>query len=202
MFCTVIDVELLLQIEISEPAAIESVERAIREVSAAIRNYTHQHLSLDTSTITLDGQGHEIVNLPELPVRDVIEVWEDNELLNAGDDYLLGQHGILYRMPRGRKWNNAIQSIEITYEHGYDPVPDDIVGVATRAAGRVFQAGLRSSASFGISGMAALGLGDYNVSFGAEAGGGVSEGVLGVSAARMLLLSEKDILNRYRHRTL
>ena len=48
----------------------------------------------------------------------------------------------------------------------------------------------------GVSNMA---LGDYQVGYASEAGGGVGEGVMGVSAARMLLLSEKDILNRYRH---
>jgi len=37
------------------------------------------------------------------------------------------------------------------------------------------------------------------VSFTPETGGGgIGEGVMGASAARMLLRSEKDILNRYR----
>ena len=202
MFCTVRDVELLLQVEISEPEAIESVERAIREVSAAIRNYCGQYLSLETSTITLDSPGHEVISLPELPVQGIAQVWEDNELLVAATDYILGQHGLLYRLPPGRKWHHGIQVIEVTYDHGYDPVPDDIIGVATRAAGRVYQGGLRSEASFGISGMNSLSLGDFSVSFGAESSGGVSEGPMGVSSARMLLMSEKDILNRYRHRPL
>jgi hypothetical protein len=48
-------------------------------------------------------------------------------------------------------------------------------------------------------GIASLSLGDYAVSYGSEAGGGIGEGVMGVSAARVLLLSEKDILNRYRY---
>jgi len=48
-------------------------------------------------------------------------------------------------------------------------------------------------------GVANMALGDYQVGYASEAGGGIGEGVMGVSAARMLLLSEKDILNRYRH---
>jgi len=37
------------------------------------------------------------------------------------------------------------------------------------------------------------------VSYASEVGGGVGEGLMGVSGARMLLLSEKDILDRYRY---
>jgi len=47
--------------------------------------------------------------------------------------------------------------------------------------------------------VAAKSLGDYAVSFASEVGGGVGEGLMGVSGARMLLLSEKDILNKYRY---
>jgi len=50
-----------------------------------------------------------------------------------------------------------------------------------------------------VPGVASKGLGDYSVSFASEAGGGVGEGLMGVSGARMLLLSEKDILDRYRY---
>jgi len=42
-----------------------------------------------------------------------------------------------------------------------------------------------------------MGLGDYSVSFGAEAGRSAG-GVLGASAAPVLLRSEKELLDRYR----
>ena len=41
-------------------------------------------------------------------------------------------------------------------------------------------------------------LGDFSVSYGSEQGGGSSEGTMGASGARMLLMSEKDILDNYR----
>jgi len=66
--------------------------------------------------------------------------------------------------------------------------------VCTRAAARAYQAGLRSADADGIPGVASKSLGDFSVSFAGEG----AEGVMGASAARMLLLSEKDILDRYR----
>jgi hypothetical protein len=121
---------------------------------------------------------------------------EDGTMLTVTDDYRLGQHGILYRV--GNVWPEGVQIVTVTYTHGYNTLPADVVGVCTRAAARAYQAGLRAAELEGVLGVTALTLGDYSVSFGAESGGGVSEGTLGASAARMLLLSEKDILNRYR----
>ena len=70
--------------------------------------------------------------------------------------------------------------------------------MATRAASRAYQAGLKAADAGGVPGIASKGLGDFNVAYQAEQGGGVGEGVMGASAARMLLLSEKDTLARYR----
>ena len=197
-FCTVQDVENLLQIEITDADKIASCERAIAEATAAIRNYCHQYLEwVADDEITLDCAGGTRVFLPELPVTEVSEVIEDGEILTEDDDYKLGQHGILHRV--NCDWEAGIQIITITYSHGYATLPDDIVAVATRAAGRVYQVGLRASDTEGVPGVSAKSLGDYSVSYASEVGGGVGEGLMGVSGARMLLLSEKDILNKYRY---
>ena len=200
-FCTVSDVENLLQIEITSAAQIASCERAIDEATEAIRNYCHQYIELVTDDeITLDCAGGTKLFLPELPVVSVAEVIEDDETLTVDDDYKLGQHGILHRV--SCDWEAGIQIITVTYTHGYDAydsLPDDIVAVATRAAARVFQVGLRASDTDGVPGVSAKSLGDYSVSYASEVGGGVGEGLMGVSGARMLLLSEKDILDRYRY---
>jgi hypothetical protein len=89
----------------------------------------------------------------------------------------------------------GIQIIEIVYDHGFAVIPDDIISIATRAASRAYQAGLRAEEMSGISGVTALSLGDYSVSFGGE---GAGEGVLGASAAPLLLKSEKERLDKYR----
>jgi hypothetical protein len=198
-FCTVQDVENLLQIEITGATRLAACQRAITEATAAIRNYCHQYIEwVAADVITLDCAGGTRLFLPELPVTEVAEVVEDDEILTEDDDYKLGQHGILHRVDCD--WEAGIQIVTITYTHGYaSPLPDDIVVVATRAAARVYQVGLRASDTEGVPGISAKSLGDYSVSYASEVGGGVGEGLMGVSGARMLLLSEKDILNKYRY---
>ena len=200
-FCTQTDVEELLQITIADAAKIASVERAITEATSAIQNYCHQEIEqTEDDEITLDCSGiSSKLFLPQLPVTEVSVVVEDDETLTAGsdEDYQLGQWGVLHRV--SAKWAAGIQIITVTYTHGHATIPDDIVAVCTRAAARVYQAGLRASEVDGVPGVSAESLGDHSVTYSAEGGGGISEGVMGVSAARMLLLSEKDMLNRYRY---
>ena len=197
-FCTVEQVEDFLNLTIIDNADnVASCVRAISAVTEAIKNYCQQTIEQEADDeITLDCDGGDMLFLPELPVTAVASVVEDDETLTVTEDYILGQYGILHRV--GRDWLSGVQVITVTYTHGYATIPDDIVDVATRSAARVYQAGLRAKEHEGITGVASLSLGDYSVSYGSEHGGGVGEGVMGVSAARVLLLSEKDLLNRYR----
>lgn len=196
-FALLADIEAFLQLPITTAVQIASAEMALKDATAAIRNYCRQHLErVNGETVTLDSPGGVRLFLPELPVLSVSSVVEDGETLVVDDDYKLGQHGILHRI--GSKWMAGIQIVEITYSHGYIIIPDDIVAVCVRAASRAYQAGLKAADSAGIPGIASKSLGDFSVSFQSEGGGGIGEGVLGASAARLLLLSEKDILNAYR----
>ena len=195
-FCTVEDVEQFLQIEVTEAQA-DSVERAIEEATSAIQNYCRQTIALvEDDEITLDCAGGTKLFLPELPVVEVSEVVEDLTELVQGTDYKLGQFGILHRV--GRRWSTGVQNIEVIYSHGYETLPDDVIGVATRAAARAYQAGLRAAESEAIPGVASKQLGDYSVSFGSEQSVGAGEAVLGASASPVLLRSEKEFLERYR----
>jgi len=193
MFCTVQDLENLLQVDIPTEKTT-SAEAAIKSATEAIRNYCHQYISAKTNeTLYIDGNGKTRLFLPELPVTGITSVADGLETLTADDDYKLGQYGVLYRLG-GNVWTEGIQNIKIVYSHGYDPIPDDIVSVCARAASRVYQAGLKSEAMNGIA-VQSLGLGDYSVTYGQE---NIGEGYAGVSGVRLLLMSEKDILNRYR----
>lgn len=203
-FCTVADLELLLQIEISA-AKWTAAERAIDEATAAIRNFCRQTLTyVADDEITLDCPGGTRLVLPELPVIEVSEVVEDGTTLDVDDDYKLGQHGILHRI--GATWAKGVQIIEVTYSHGYyldedyvdDTLPQEIIDVCTRAAARAYQAGLRAEEVEGVPGVQATSLGDYSVTFGSEQSGGAGESVLGASASPMLLRTEKEMLNKYR----
>ena len=200
-FCTISDLEKFLQVEITDADKIASCTRALAEATAAIRNYCHQYIELvEDEEITLDvWVPRWNIVLPEMPVVSVATVAEDGETLTEGsdEDYVLAQHGLLVR--RGQRWVVGPQIVVVTYTHGYAEIPDDVCGVCTRAAARTYQAGLRSAEDGAVPGVAGKSLGDFSVSYSSGAGG-VGEGVMGVSGSRMLLLSEKDILDRYRYR--
>lgn len=198
-YCTVAQVENFLNLDISDDADnTASCEQAIEWATEDIKNYCQQNIAfVEDDEITLDiPAGRSQILLPELPVASVTSVIEDDIELTAEDDYKLGQHGILYRV--NRNWKSGVQIVTITYSHGYATIPTDIVEIAVRSASRVYQAGLRAKEINGVTGVQSTSLGDYSVSFGSEQGGGVGEGVMGASAARGLLLSEKDILDKYR----
>jgi len=196
-FARVPDVEVFLQEFVTDNVERSAIDAALTAVTAAITNYCRQGLELvEDETITLDCIGGTRILLPELPVVEVSQVIEDGETLVVDDDYKLGQHGIIHRI--GAKWAAGIQIIQVTYSHGYATIPDDIVAVAARAASRAFQAGRRAKENDGVPGIASKSLGDFSVAFQAEGAGGMGEGVMGASAARLLLLSEKDVLDKYR----
>jgi len=189
------DVENVLQIKITDADQIAAVQWALNKASAAVRNYTKQYIEfVAAETIKLDCMGGFRIYLPELPVSSITEIVEDGETLTDQEDYKLGQFGIVHRI--GQRWKKGIQILEITYPHGYSTIPDDIIGVTARAASRLFQAGLKASGEGGVPGVASKSLGDFSVSYASEAS--ANEGVMGASAARLLLLSEKDILDHYR----
>jgi hypothetical protein len=192
----VADIAAFLQITIdsTNTAALA----AIAEVSEEIRNYCGQQIDLvEDDEVTLDCYGGTKIFLTELPVVSVASVVEDDETLVEGTDYKLGQYGILHRL--NGSWRSGIQIITITYTHGRSTIPEDLKGVAARAAARRYQAGLRAAGVEGVPGVQAQSIGDYSVQFSAEqSGGGGDGGVLGASAAPILLPSEKRALNRYR----
>lgn len=193
-FASVADVELVILRPITAADEIAAVEFALLVVSAGVRNYTRQTLDKVTGDAHTFPQivGH-IAFLRQLPVRAVSRVVEDGKVLTPDTDYVVGEFGMVYR--RGRRWCPRLNSVVITYDHGWDPIPDDIRGVTARAASRLFQAGLRAESTEGVLGVASKTLGDFSVSYVPEGG---AEGALGASGARVLILSEKDVLDNYR----
>lgn len=195
-FATVPDLELVIQQEIVGPDKLAAAEFALLTVSSAIRNYCRQHISLvEDDVIVLDAlsRGRRIY-LPEMPVVAVSAVVENGVALAVTDAYQLLRHGgALYRV--GQPWYFGVQTLAVTYTHGWAVIPDDLMTVCARAASRLYQAGLRAADTAGVPGVVSKTLGDFSVTFGGES---VVEGTMGASGARMLLLSEKDLLNKYR----
>jgi len=196
-FCEVADLAALLQLTIA--ADDVSALAAIRDASAAIQNYCRQVIEeVEDDEITFDvAVMQSKLFLPELPVTAVASVVEDGEALTEDDDYKLARFGVLHRV--GAYWTAGVQTVTVTYSHGYETLPDDVVAVCIRAAARAYQAGLRAAATGGEAGVQAVTIGDYSVRYGSEQSGGESGGgTLGASSAVLLTEAEKQTLSRYR----
>ncbi len=187
MFTTIDHVAAFLQLDIEE--IDPSIERAIAEATEVIRNYCRQYLSYIEDELTLVyGNGSRLLSLPELPIVNIDEITIGGSEVGYRVNYNTGL--VLLDRCLG-----VFEPATVIYSHGYEQLPDDIIAVATRAASRTYQAGLKSQTQGGIIGLQAVSIGDYSETYGGDS---ATEGQLGVSGSRMLLLSEKDILNRYR----
>ncbi|WP_280452254.1 hypothetical protein [Nocardia cyriacigeorgica] len=102
-----------------------------------IRDYCGWHIApAATETITLDGTGASIVQIPTLHLSAVASVAENGVVLPA-TDYEWSADGTLRRLPLGRCWTNRYRAIAVQCTHGFDEVPAVLVSVvldATSAA--------------------------------------------------------------------
>jgi hypothetical protein len=95
----------------------------LRAGSRAFREQTHQHISLvEADTIVLDPEGSAVILLPELPVRAVTSILVDGVPVETAGAW--SEKGIIRRDLR---FPRTFRSVSVTYDHGYDPVPEDVV---------------------------------------------------------------------------
>jgi hypothetical protein len=118
----------------SEPAAsrlsVDRLRRALEASSSAFRSATSQHVSyVADETIILDSNGSSSILLPELPVTGVSAVTVDGLPVNPAG--LWSADGILRR---AEGWPRAFRRVTVTYSHGFDPVPADVVDAVIEAA--------------------------------------------------------------------
>jgi len=97
------------------------LEQLINSVSDEINSFTNRNLAETTYTdLYLDGNGKQILFLPNYPITAMTSVYEDGELLVEGedDDYLVYQdEGYLWRV--NRTWYLGPKKIKVTYTAGY-----------------------------------------------------------------------------------
>lgn len=177
---TVQDLETRLGSQVPDA---QQAAATLADLSALVRAYTGQHLTAVTDdAVTLDGEGSAVLLLPEVPVTAVSSVTVDGETLDA-DGYTWSVNGVLRRI--GGVWAAKHRSVAVTYSHGYDTVPDDVVAVLMSAAKR-----RQTGPGDGVTREQ---IGSYAVSYGDTDAGSRTTGAGGV-----LLVSEQQVLNRYR----
>lgn len=137
---------------------------ALELASARIQGWTRQRLErVAADVIVLAGTSYWELELPERPVISVSSVKVDGTTQAATTWRLFGDR--LIRKSGG--WTGPVDSlVEVTYTHGYDPIPDDIRAVTLALATRM------SANPLGVS---QEGIGSYTVSYGADGVGQVDD---------------------------
>lgn len=149
---TVEDLEAYLGRTFDDPT---SAELAIDIASDIIRTYCgHSITKILNDNIFIDGNGTDTILLPAAPVNgiDLIEI--DGELLET-TKYKYSKKGWVKRIDKNI-FPNTPNSIEIIYNHGYDTIPDAILGVVLALAGRITD---------GSSGIKQETIGSYSVTY-------------------------------------
>lgn len=157
----------------------------LADAIAAVQSYTGQQIAEGTSTVVVPVNRGS-VRLAQIPVQSVDDV---QTLEGAPIDF--GFDGIRTitlasdrAIPRFdlEPFRSPPKTIRVTYTHGFDPIPDDILAVVFQVAGRAYGV---NPLDTGINQET---LGSYNYSTGSAA----SSGALG------FLLPERMVLDRYR----
>lgn len=182
---TVADVEGALGRNLTEVEAAR-ISHLLRTASATIRNHTGQLFTKVENDVRTFKVKRGKVRLPQRPVIAVTSVKDsnDNTLLFQfdGDDTLKTSTNLdpFSYVP----WVNGIQAVTVTYSHGYEAIPDEIIGVmcsvVMRSLGREpVDAGITSETIAGYS---------YQV------------GAVGAAGAVGLLDSERKVLDTFKRR--
>ncbi|MFG3585132.1 hypothetical protein [Streptomyces sp. NPDC047990] len=144
---TAADLEAYLQ---RGPLNADAADVALRIASAAIRRFTRQTITfVENETVLLEG-GERVLKLPqrpvtvndlhpltvmELPDGSGVEVpaVEGRDFVRQGSELQRGQPYYAATRTMGYPWGRPLGiwagQVRVTYSHGYQEIPDDIVGV-------------------------------------------------------------------------
>ena len=165
-------------------AETDRIDGLLADASATVRTYTGQQFTKATTTDKLRIR-RGVIRLPQLPVEEVTAVVDANGNAIAytfdGIDRLQVGTNVLDSFSFV-PWRTPLNVLTVTYEHGYDDIPDDIVAVVCSIASR----------SLGVNPTAAAvtqeAVGPFSHSIGS----------IGAAGAIGFLPAERETLDRYR----
>lgn len=104
-----------------DPGLLESLRAASARFAGAVR---HPVRLVTDDMVTLYGDCTDRLLLPAAPVVTVTSVTVDGVALAGTDFKVRRDAGVLRRMG-GMVWDDWAE-VDVVYDHGYDPVPDDV----------------------------------------------------------------------------
>ena len=111
----------------------DPTDTRIEAVAAFVRARSGWHIAPSaTVTEVFDGNGLSVLSLPTGHLTDVTTVVEDG--VNITDQVQWSSLGLL-RL--GRRWTDRWRGVEVTFTHGYDPVPAVLVALVADVATRL-----------------------------------------------------------------
>lgn len=132
-FASSTDLQNWLQLSTVNTAA---AELALNVASSTIRTWCGWPISEEEDvTAVLDGTGGRTLWLPTLKLTAVSSVEVDADPLTVGTDFDWTSYGKLIRSGR---WPSTPRSVEVTYTHGYEVVPDAVKGACLMVAARAY----------------------------------------------------------------
>ena len=149
-----------LGVAVDDPKMLRALDAASRRFRGAVR---HPVSLVEDDAFTLDGNGLRSVLLSAAPVIAVTSVELDGEALVDGTDFEWSADGFLRRL--GGCWPDRLRCIEGVYDHGLDPVPEDVQEVVIDQARAMYRIdpGVQSKT-----------VGGQSVTFGTQAAIGVT----------------------------
>lgn len=157
----------------------------LQRASARIRGYTRQEISAGSSTHIVIGQKRYL--LPQRPVKSITSVTDHHG--NVLPDSAWHLDGQFLHLPvngtpwiaNGPCWGGEKGAFRVTYDHGFDTLPDELVELVCSVANRIQNA----PAGLGL-GARTEQAGGETITWGADAFGAVTD----------LTKAEKTVLDR------
>lgn len=118
-----------------------TAELVLAGASGLVRNYCRWPISrIENDIRVFDGDGSRWLNLPTLKLNDVTSVSvdtgaDDPLALTVGTDFRLLPNGMLWR---SAGWPIGYANVTIDFDHGYDPVPDEVRIVVCALAAKFY----------------------------------------------------------------
>jgi hypothetical protein len=180
-----------LEARLGHPVDEVRAAALIEDASAVVRNYTRQMISYvqDDKIALRYSRGR--VTLPERPAFQPTQVEraDGSGVIPPVSWWWSGLNEVEFYnstlIANGPYYRHAMRSVIVTYSHGYQDIPADIVAVVCQVVGRVIDSAVSSP------GLRSEAIDDYK----ADLGGGLSSGTIA------LVPEEMHVLDRYRTRS-